>query len=158
MRRLFWGCAALILAAGFGASRAKADMDYRCLSICMNGGMTATACMAQCTYGQALPSSQPHSPAGQLSQSPHDQFAAPLPSDRIMLAPHASGTVPGKDYRCVSQCQRNGFQYQLCDERCTDRAVSSTLINTNRSITGTASPSILINAFPSVNKANDSVR
>jgi hypothetical protein len=121
-------------------------MDYRCLNACTSQGKGSTVCMAQCTYGQTQPA--PKSPAGISAKSPHDQFSAPVPSNAILFKPRTVA-APTKDYNCISTCQQQNFQYEFCNEQCTNSTLPSNVINSGGSALTTANPSSLINARPS---------
>jgi len=101
----------IVLLAVLISTPAWADVDYRCLQDCVNGGGTSAVCMGKCSYGQ------PPAPA---AKSTHEVFAAPKPiGDAVILAPKPMAkTMQSEDHVCLATCGQSGLQYALCEERC----------------------------------------
>ena len=126
-----------ILLLGFSLP-ARADIDQHCLSVCKSSGVASSNCLAQCTYdlpqqvpGTKNPLATPQAQSGKV-------FTAPVPTDELVLPKPQKSSLPQptKDYACVKQCQQNGGQYQLCNDRCTraDCDVGSTLCRDLRGV------------------------
>jgi hypothetical protein len=108
------------------ANNAPTATDYRCLTLCKEGGESSSACMSRCSYNPepasssasgAIPS--PRKPAD-MAISNHNVLQAPVPTDSVILAPLAKTTsaAPDKNYACIEQCLHDGMQYQLCNQNC----------------------------------------
>jgi hypothetical protein len=146
MKAIFYRAVLVFLLLGF-ATPSQADTDQHCLSLCISGGASGPACLAQCTYNKprlapaqnsqttgqnSLSSSLPASTTTDINGMPlplppnragmtHNVLTAPQPlaGDVIISAPSAAKAAPDKDYTCVMQCLKNGEQYQQCNQRCT---------------------------------------
>ena len=114
---------ALVLAAllcGMPAGPALADTDQRCLAACINNGTAGHAgCLQQCTYNEKA--KQPIAKAtSTMVKDPHRVLSTPLPSEGVVIPPVASAhpaPVP-EDRICLQNCEAQGYQYDLCTERC----------------------------------------
>ena len=116
--RLIFIAAAILL----WALPARADIDQRCLNLCVANGDSGGNCLPKCTYNE---SSAKHSnaipnAAAMAAPDPHNVFSAPKPAGDIMLPTHtAKQNAHSKDYVCINQCLQQGGQYDLCNKTCT---------------------------------------
>jgi hypothetical protein len=112
----------MALIIGF-APPARAEVDYRCLNMCIGNGKSSPACMDQCTYNKPLARLRPHIDAvGTPPPDPHKVFKAPIPLSGMVVAHKDKNTgtqKPDKDYACYMQCLQNGMQPRMCNEQCT---------------------------------------
>jgi hypothetical protein len=108
----------LALALMFGP--AEADTDQRCLSACIAGGQTATACLPQCSYN-VKPKADTSTVTEQAPVDPNRVLDTPSPSDDLVLPTPPAPKPPAMhlDRVCLSDCVKDSFQYDLCKERCT---------------------------------------
>lgn len=102
------------------ATPAYADLDQKCLSQCFSGGNSSASCLPFCTYNLKPTQLQPNAPGVIIGQS-HKLLEAPVPSSELLLSSPAVGKAPSKDYACVNQCVKDGWQYNLCEQRCTKK-------------------------------------
>jgi hypothetical protein len=129
MRKVFF--ILVLIAATMTVAPARADIDQRCLGLCINSGKSSTQCLEQCAYGRDAQPKTGMEPTGHNakavkpppppSEMSHEVFKAPVPSNETILPPkHASMSAqPSKDYHCVTACMQKGGQYSLCSDRCT---------------------------------------
>lgn len=109
--------------AATGLRGGKKEIDYLCLNRCVNDGKTSTACMSQCTYIIPSSVSPPLSSADQLNTVPksgHREFEAPVPVKGLVLPSDRQKkmTPSSEDYTCAALCQKDGFQYDYCKQKC----------------------------------------
>ena len=100
-----------------GVSPAGADTDYRCLDTCINTGhSSSTACLKECEYGN-IPADDQQSNIKKPNAS--QQFSTPVPTNgQIILPVHHAEKPVDIDYVCMTKCEKENMQYQLCEKRC----------------------------------------
>jgi len=111
-----------LLVAGLAATPSRADTDQRCLALCINSGGRGPACLGQCTYNKPSrhdPASSGSAPTG------HNVLTTLQPYTGIIAPKPGRAKKADKDYACVTQCLRNGEQYQQCNASCTKSSCST---------------------------------
>jgi len=94
---------------------ARADTDQLCLKQCVAGGLTSTACLAQCSYF----TQESLKPVVNETLSPQRVLKAPVPVGKlIVLKNKAKTSPPAKDYGCFNSCLKSGKAYGLCEAAC----------------------------------------
>ncbi|HUY67838.1 MAG TPA: hypothetical protein VMV79_00875 [Alphaproteobacteria bacterium] len=128
MKRRFAAAVFAGLVAASLSSAARADVDYRCLDLCMKQGASSSSCLAECTYDKPPPLTDgvesDDMTAVPQQQATHDLVQAPVPAGNkiILPAPTAASAMtsahPGIDYGCVNRCLHTGMQYDTCKGMC----------------------------------------
>ena len=68
--------------------------------------------MKSCTYN-ATPDKK------KSAKNPHNQFSDQHVAKGIILDKHAAPVKPHeKDFACTTACEKEGLQFNLCEERC----------------------------------------
>jgi hypothetical protein len=123
--KIFYSQLVLItLFAALWAAPAHADVDQRCLSLCVSDGGSGNSCLQKCTYNDPLAKPRTNAipnPSANGSADPHNVLEAPKPMGGEILMPthKAKQTTHSKDYTCINQCLQQGGQYDLCSKTCT---------------------------------------
>jgi hypothetical protein len=114
----------LLILSAIWPLAAKADIDQRCLNLCIANGESGTTCLPKCTYNESH--SKQHSnaipnAAATQAPDPHNVFTAPKPTDGEIIMPQhtAKKNNASKDYICINQCLQQGGQFDLCNKSCT---------------------------------------
>ncbi len=96
---------------------ARASMDYKCLTNCVNGGERSSICMPKCTYGADTESIEASEKKTKLN--PHNQFGVMISPDSVIEnKPKAVNKSKTMNYTCLAECLKNKSQYQFCEEKC----------------------------------------
>ena len=99
------------------SNAARASLDYKCLSNCVNGGERSSICMPKCTYAEPTESIKVLEKKAKLN--PHNQFDAMISPDSVIEdKPKAVYSSKTMNYTCLSECLKNKLQYQFCEEKC----------------------------------------
>jgi hypothetical protein len=96
----------------------RADIDQTCLRQC--NGISPTACLAQCGYGQTEPVKPPPA-APQALPDNHNVVDTLTPIDPGNLAPPKPPAPPPpvKDYTCFNACVHDAHNsYGFCEKQC----------------------------------------
>jgi len=117
MKRLWLALPLTFVSLLIFAHPCRADIDQRCLSLCVSNGSPSSNCVTECSYN--VTSKTPTIPDTGAPES-HKVLKAPIPSDQLLLdtPQKAKPAGPGKDYACVNQCLQNGMRYQFCEQHC----------------------------------------
>lgn len=106
----------LSLAFGFflAAKPVFADIDYTCLNTCVAAGNTHSACMASCTYNQAVKKQKPSEKS--FSRKVLDT-PVPVATGTVLIG-RPSRAAPPLDHTCMRQCLGTHVRYAFCEQRC----------------------------------------
>lgn len=101
----------------YSSNIAKADIDYYCLSSCVNNGGNTSICMPKCTYGMQGESIETSDHKIMLNQ--HNQFPAmSSPDNPTVIDTKIKNKNPTVNYFCLSKCLQGKLQYKFCEEQC----------------------------------------
>ena len=99
----------ILLAGLLVLMNAHAAPDFNCMQDCFSQGYARAHCMAVCD-NRAVP------PGGMLDQPGLPKNPA---FDQIQQdAPRPQPLPPAVDYKCIKDCQKQGYNYMLCQKQC----------------------------------------